>query len=183
MVSRAAGTETERSEGDGSFALLCVLSPSCGVDIGPATSAQPSGESRLRFRDRGVDFRPGLVPYERAPRPIASQRTRCHQRDPRADLAGPFGPERVYWSPRAYRVQRGEGMASAVACVPRRCPQAAKRSRKVVLDAVNLIRWSFCFRRRTRLDRWAVLVTEDGPFRTSPLARRSGSQELRDSSS
>ncbi len=80
--------------------------------------------------------------------PIACQCAPCCQRDWGSTLPLPLGPEGVCWSRRAYRVLRGKGLASALAYVPH-CPKAAKSSRRLVLDAVNFTRWSFCFRRQT----------------------------------
>jgi hypothetical protein len=44
--------------------------------------------------------------------------------------------------------------------------QGAKSSGKIVFDAVNLTRWSFCFRKQTpTLGGWGVVVAEDDPLR------------------
>jgi hypothetical protein len=51
----------------------------------------------------------------------------------------------------------------ALAYVPRHCPQAAKSKRRLVLDALNLTRWSFCYRRQTQTCRVGVVTSEDDP--------------------
>jgi hypothetical protein len=74
------------------------------------------------------------------------------------DLRGRFSPG-AFGAPkgRAGPVgSTGSGPGVRADAHVRRCPQAAKCSRKVVLDVVNLTRWSFCFRRQTRLDGWAI---------------------------
>jgi len=67
---------------------------------------------------------------------------------------------RGLWDPRGLlvlwgvRATRGKGPASALAYAP----SLSRRSQKqpqVVLDAVNLTRWSFCFRRQTTVSGWA----------------------------
>jgi hypothetical protein len=65
-------------------------------------------------------------------------------------------------------VGAGQGpRVRALAYVSRHSPQAAKRSHGVVLDVVNLTRWSLCFRRQTircrvltLSDRAAVYIVE-----------------------
>src|SRR6266478_3442600 len=61
--------------------------------------------------------------------------------------------------------KRGNGPASALLCLrPRFCPQAAKSIRRLVLDAVNLTRWSFCFR---KADHISVCSFFDGLLRSA----------------
>jgi hypothetical protein len=83
-------------------------------------------------------------------------------------------PRWVCWSRRAYRVQRGKGPASALVRLrPRHCPQAQpEASAGSSLDAVNLTRWSLCFRRQTHTWRVGVVITEDDPSATSTVQRR-----------
>ena len=51
-----------------------------------------------------------------------------------------FGADLVIINRFGKRERDGKGLASVLAYAPRHCPQAAKRSRRVVLDVVNLIR-------------------------------------------
>jgi hypothetical protein len=69
-----------------------------------------------------------------------------------------FGTRRMCWSCRAYRVRRGKGRRPALAYglvnVPRQLKAAAGSS----LDAVNLTRWPFCFRRQAHNWRGGVVT-------------------------
>ena len=77
-----------------------------------------------------------------------------------------MGPEVVCWFRRAYGVQRRKGAgARALPYVPV-TSLASQSIGRLVHDAANLTRRSFHFRRQTRFDGWAVLITEDGTTKT-----------------
>jgi hypothetical protein len=70
------------------------------------------------------------------------------QRDRESILPGPWGAEG-----RAVPWQRARARRPRFAYASIRVPWQPNAAAKIVLDAVNLTRWSFCFRRQTRLDR------------------------------
>jgi hypothetical protein len=128
----AAGPEPSASEVEANLTLLCGSLPARGSLETPACLPTPLLSN---YRGRGSH----------------TERVPSHpHRIPTHHFAA-TGTERLaeaFWGPKGCAGPAGhtgcsgaKGPASALAYVPHHCPQAAKRIRKAVLDAVSLTRW------------------------------------------
>jgi hypothetical protein len=121
-----------------------------------------TGGLRSRSSRRVLPFahcRPMTCSFPQAPislsaGPIGTQKA-CAARQRRLSAAPPAS---FRWSCRSRSGARGR---RPPLCLRPTTVSKPKQPQVVSFDAVNLTRWSFCFRRQTDLGRWASSFTED----------------------